>query len=145
VLFAVILGDPRFDAAEEFNRPQILDLLLTWKLDERTTYVLEALYGFQTEVPDIGFANWFGLVQHLTHQIGPQLAGTVRLELFDDLQGQRTGFAGLYTALTAGLNYRPRPDVIIRPEVRYDYNEQSRPFEGKKYVFTAAMDVVLRW
>src|SRR5262245_1160572 len=145
VLFAVILGDPRFDTGENFNRPQILDVVFTWKVDDRTTYALDALYGFQFDVPGIGFANWYGLVQYVTHQFDPHMFGTARLELFDDLQGQRTGFAGLYTALTVGLNYRPRPDVIFRPEVRYDYNEHSRPFEGKKGVFTAALDVILRW
>jgi hypothetical protein len=61
------------------------------------------------------------------------------------VDGNRTGFAGLYTALTAGLTWKPCPEVVLRPEVRYDYNEQSRPFEGKKGVFTAAMDVILRW
>ena len=30
-----------------------------------------------------------------------------RFELFDDFKGQRTGFKGLYTALTVGCQYRP--------------------------------------
>lgn len=145
VLFAVILSDPRFDVGENFNRPQIFDVVYTHKLNDRASYVLEALYGYQLEVPGIGFANWYGVVQYLTWQLDPQLTGTVRLEFFDDVQGQRTNFAGLYTAVTAGVNYRPRPDVVLRPEVRYDYNEQSRPFEGKKGLFTAALDVLLRW
>jgi hypothetical protein len=145
VLFAVIVGDPRFDAEENFNHPQVFDVVFTCKIDERLTYVLDALYGFQTNVPDIGFANWYGTVHYLTWQLAPRLAGTARLEFFDDVQGQRTGFAGLYSSLTGGLNFRPRPDVIVRPEIRYDYNEQSRPFEGKKGLFTAAMDVVVRW
>ncbi len=50
-----------------------------------------------------------------------------RLEFFDDVQGQRTGFAGLYTAGTAGLTYKPRPWLWLRPEVRVDYNGESRP------------------
>ncbi len=145
VLFAVILGDPRFDRREMFNHPQILDLVFTYKLNDRVTYSIDALYGYQTEVPGIGFANWYCFMQFLTCQLSSQVSSTVRLELFDDIQGQRTGFPGLYTALTAGLNYKPRPEVVFRPEVRYDYNEQSRPFEGKKGVFTAAMDVILRW
>jgi hypothetical protein len=145
VQFAVILGDPRFDPRWNFNHPQILDLVFTYKLSERVGYSLDSLYGYQAEVPGIGFANWFSVVQYLTCQLDPQLSGTVRLELFDDVQGQRTGFPGLYTALTAGLNYKPRPEVVLRPEVRYDYNEQSRPFEGKKGVFTMAMDMILRW
>jgi hypothetical protein len=48
-------------------------------------------------------------------------------------------------AATAGLSWQVRPEILIRPEIRYDYNERSRPFEGKKDLFTAALDVVLRW
>src|SRR5439155_18196218 len=71
-------------------------------------------------------AHWFCVVNYLTYAFTPRLSGTTRLELFDDEQGQRTGFAGLYTALTAGLSFRPHKDVIFRPEVRYDYNEEPR-------------------
>jgi len=30
-------------------------------------------------------------------------------------------------------------------EVRYDYNADSRPFEGKANLFTAAFDLILKW
>lgn len=74
-----------------------------------------------------------------------KLTGIVRFELFDDSQGQRTGFDGLYTEITAGFQYRPIPALLIRPEVRYDYNNTSRPFEGKSDIVTAAIDVLIRW
>jgi hypothetical protein len=35
--------------------------------------------------------------------------------------------------------------IVLRPELRYDYNAESRPFEDKHGLFTAAMDVILRW
>jgi hypothetical protein len=143
--FGVILSDPRFDEAHNFNRPQIFDFIFTYKLDERMTYTFEGLYGYQVEVPNIGFANWYSTVHYLNRQLSPRTSGTLRLEFFDDIQGQRTGFPGLYTALTAGVNFKPRAEVVLRPEVRYDYNEQSRPFEGKKGVLTATMDMILRW
>ena len=85
------------------------------------------------------------MLNYLTYSFAPRLSGTTRLEFFDDFQGQRTGFAGLYTALTAGFSFRPRKDIIFRPELRYDYNEESRPYEGKHGLFTAAADVILRW
>ena len=96
-------------------------------------------------MPGIGNADWLGLVNYLTYGFTPRLSGTTRLEFFDDFQGQRTGFAGLYTAFTAGLSFRPRKDIILRPEIRYDYNEESRPFEGKHGLFTATADLILRW
>ena len=68
-----------------------------------------------------------------------------RVEFFDDFQGQRTGFSGLYQAYTAGFQIRLRKDIVLRPELRYDYNGESRPFENKHGLFTATMDVLVRW
>ena len=82
-------------------------------------------------MPDLGTAHWFGVLNYLTYTFTPRVSGTARLEFFDDEQGQRTGFAGLYTAATAGVSFKPRPAVILRPELRYDYNGESRPFENR--------------
>ena len=145
VLFSVILGSGRFNQQRDFHNPEIFDLVYTHKINTCLNYTFETLYGFTTNVPDVGFANWLGALNYLTCDFTPRLSGTTRLELFDDFQGQRTGFKGLYTALTAGLAFKPRRDVIIRPELRYDYNSDSRPFENRRGVFTAAADVIFRW
>jgi hypothetical protein len=145
VLFSVILGNGRFNQAEAFHNPQVFDVVVTRKVNERLNYTLEGLYGFTTNVPDIGFANWYGICQYLSWTLTPRLTGVARLEFFDDVQGQRTGFAGLYTVLTLGVNYRPNRFVTVRPEVRYDYNNESRPFQDQHGVCTAAFDVILRW
>ncbi len=145
VLFGVILGPNRFDIRENFHNPHIFDLVFTHKFNDKLTYVLDALYGYTLDVPGIGFANWFSAVNYLTYQFDEKLSGTTRLELFDDFQGQRTGSSGLYTAITAGINYKPKSWLALRPEVRFDYNGDSTPFQGKHGVFTAAMDAYVRW
>jgi hypothetical protein len=142
---SVIAGDGRFDQLHNFHNPEVLDFIYTHALNARLNYTYETLFGFTNNVPNIGTAEWLGVTNYLTYAFTPHLSGTTRLELFDDFQGQRTGFRGLYTDLTAGLNYRPIKDVILRPEVRFDYNDESRPFENKPYLFTAAMDVIVRW
>jgi hypothetical protein len=145
VLFEVIVGPGTFETGRQFNNPEIFDLVYTHRFSRVLNYSLELLYGFEAGVPDIGFANWLGAANYLTLQIAPRLSATGRLEFFDDPQGQRTGFAGLYTAVTAGLTFKPVKDVLFRPEVRFDYNDESRPFEGKHGLFTADFDVVIRW
>lgn len=145
VLFAVVLGNGRFDQREAFHNPQILDLLLTHKVDDRLTYALDAIYGFTRNVPDIGLANWWAAVHYVSYVLTPRLTANARLEFFDDIQGQRTGFAGLYVAPTAGVAFKPNRFVVLRPEVRFDYNTESRPFEGKRALATAAVDVLIRW
>ena len=145
VLFSVIFGSGRFNRAEDFHNPEIFDLVYTHKFNDKLNYSLEGLFGFTTNVPAIGDANWFGILNYLTYEFTPKLSGTTRLEFFDDAQGQRTGLEGLYTAVTAGLSYKPNRAVIFRPEIRYDYNGESRPFEGRHGLFTATADMIVRW
>jgi Putative beta-barrel porin-2, OmpL-like. bbp2 len=142
---SVIVGCDRYNTRDAFNNPDIFDLVYTHIFDSRWTYDLETLVGFETNVPDIGTATWFGAVQYLIYTFSPRFNGMARLEFFDDCQGQRTGFVGLYTAATAGVTFEPINAVLLRPEVRYDYSTDSRPFEDKHGVFTATFDVVLRW
>ncbi len=149
VLFAVVLGKGRFDVAHNFSNPEIFDLTYIHQFSNRLNYTLDALYSFQTNFPGgvgaSGFVNNWGVVQYLTYQLTPKLSATGRLGFFDDVQGQRTGFKGLYTALTTGVTYKPQPWLWLRPEVRYDHNGESRPFEGNANLFTAAFDFILRW
>jgi hypothetical protein len=145
VLFSFIVGCGRFNTDQSFHNPEVFDLVVTHKINSRLTWNYETLYGFTTNVPDIGFANWYGVLNYLTWTFTPRLSGTTRLEFFDDAQGDRTNFPGLYTALTTGLSFSPRKDITFRPEIRYDYNDETRPFEDKHGLFTAAADVIFRW
>ena len=143
--FAVILGSGKFNQFRDFPNPEIFDLVFTHKCNNQLSFSFESLYGFMTNVPDSGFVNWFGVLNYLTWQFDPRWSATTRLEFFDDFQGDCTGFEGLYTAITAGLSFKPCKDVTFRPEVRYDYNFESRPFEDKHGLFTATADVIFRW
>ena len=69
----------------------------------------------------------------------------VRLEFFEDSQGYRTGTAGLYTAVTGGLTWKPMPWLYVMPEVRYDNNSRGTPFEGSRNMFTASIGSIVRW
>ncbi len=145
VLVSGLFGSGRFNQAEAFNNPNIIDLVWVHTINARLTYTLDTLFGYQTNIPDIGTATWFSFVNYLTCKFTPRLSGTTRLEFFNDIDGNRTGFKGLYTALTLGLNFQPIKDVIFRPEVRYDYNTESRPFQGQHGVVTGAADLIVRW
>jgi hypothetical protein len=145
VLFSVILGSGRFNQRWHFHNPEVFDFIYTHQFSSRLSYNYETLFGFTTNVPQIGSASWVGVINYLTRTLTPRLSATTRLEFFDDAQGQRTGFKGLYTALTSGLSFKPRRAITFRPELRYDYNEETRPFENHHGLFTAAADVILRW
>ncbi|MCI0461824.1 MAG: outer membrane beta-barrel protein [Gemmataceae bacterium] len=145
VAFNVMLCDGRFNVAEQFYNPNLFELVWTHRLNARLLYTFHTAYAYQTGVPDLGFIWSLGFVNYLTYDFTPRLSGTTRLEFYEDAQGQRTGFRGLYSALTAGLTFKPYRFLVIRPELRYDYNSDSRPFQNNHGLFTASSDVIIRW
>ncbi len=145
LLLNIIADRGRFDQKNNFHNPEIVDLIATHKFNSSLVYTFETLYGFTNNVPDIGTANWLHFVNYLTYNVTEQVNTAGRLEFFDDFQGQRTGFAGLYIAPAAVVAYRPVKWLQWRQEIRYDYNTQTAPFEGKHGLFTATSDFIIRW
>jgi hypothetical protein len=94
-------------------------------------------------------AIWYGAANYVSYTVSPRLTANARLEMFDDEEGLRTGFKGLYTEATAGVTFKPRYDIWLRPEIRYDYNGDSRPFnsnhDGQHDQLSVACDLILRW
>jgi hypothetical protein len=145
-VLSVLLCSGRFNQARRLANANIIDLVIIHKINSRLTYRLESLGGYQTNNPGLGTDNWLGIVNYLTYDFTARTSGTVRLEFWDDPKGVRTGGKpGLYTVLTTGVNFHPRKDLVFRPEVRYDYNDETRAFQGRHALFTAAVDVILRW
>jgi hypothetical protein len=139
------------------NNINVIDLVWTHAFNSRTSYAAEAIFGYQTGVPanvsggiisegrTVGTAHWASLVHYFNYQITPELQSITRFETFQDFEGQRTGFEGLYTAITTGVQYKPTKYLLIRPELRYDYNGYSKPFEGRHGLYTAAIDAIVRF
>lgn len=145
VLLATVLGPGEFNQAEDFSNPRIFDLVLTQKLTERWTWKLDALYGYQTNVPGTGTASWSALVNYWSWAWRQDLQANFRVELFDDSDGNRTGFPGLYTAATAGVSSQLAECILLRPEIRCDLSDSSRPFSGSSSLLTSAVDLIVRW
>ncbi|MCS6850096.1 MAG: outer membrane beta-barrel protein [Gemmataceae bacterium] len=145
------------------NNINVVDFVWTHVFNRTWTYNFECIYGYQSSVPAnvpggiikenavSGTAHWGSIVNYLFCNITPWATGVLRIEFFDDFQGQRTGYEGLYGAWTLGVTLKPfrQPSgtgtVMIRPEVRYDHNWQSPAFEGKHGLFTGGADLIVRW
>jgi len=158
VAFGRMIGSAKFNQPENFNNYDVFNLQITHKITDKLSYLFDASYSFMQDVPLMngnGTADWYGMVNYLFYAHNEQLTSNFRFELFQDNQGIRTGFQGLYTGLTYGLNYKPVPWLNIMPEVRYDYNNgngvsvvdgtTAGPFDGKKDLFTAAVGFIVRW
>jgi hypothetical protein len=112
--------------------------------------------------------TWYGTEQLFTYKLNPKWAAAVRYEWVQDNEGSRVagignilgtsrgwtgapGFAGAFSDLSLGLNYRPNPNWVVRPEVRWDWYSGSRnlanqlPFNdfASSSQFTAAVDAIV--
>jgi hypothetical protein len=97
-------------------------ICLTYKPNDKWTYVLHHDLGSNTNNPN-GDASWYGIGQYVIRKINDCWSAGGRLEWFDDPQGVRVvpGNEGSYYEATLGLNYKPHANVVLRPEVRWDW------------------------
>ncbi len=84
------------------------------------------------------------MAQYLIYTINPKWSAGTRIEWFRDDDGDRVagvgnvnlgwtaapGFVGTFTEWTTGLNYRPCPNLVIRPEIRCDWYSGSAQQPG---------------
>jgi len=112
-------------------------------------------------------AKWYGLTQYFMYKLTEQVDLNLRAEWLGDKDGSRVvglgtalpgyygwqgaGFAGDFYEITIGMKLKPRPNHVIRPELRWDwydggagmggrlpYNDGSRDSQ-----FTAAVDWIM--
>ena len=171
--FGWSLGRGKFNASAPFNpennglqsepagRNNIntFDLVYSHEFTDKFTYAFEGIFGYQYGVPanipggiikegvTSGTAHWGSFAQYFIYKWDEKLSSIIRAELFDDMEGQRTGYEGLYEAVTVGVQYKPKPWLWFRPEIRYDYNGLSKAFNnGTQHgLLTAATDMIIRW
>lgn len=107
------------------------------------------LEGVGPGVPIPGAATAQGFVNYFQVLTGKKDYLSIRNDLLNDPQANRTGFKTLYTSHTVGY-VRYFTDLIrIRPEIRYEraWASEVTPYDNgsKKDQFTAAMDLIVRF
>jgi hypothetical protein len=75
-------------------------------------------------------ANEFGLLAFWNYRIGTFDNLTLRTEFYDDLKGQRTGYATRYIDVAAGWQHWVGPQIEIRPEIGYYRSPDAAAFDN---------------
>jgi hypothetical protein len=145
VALNAVVTRPTFYAVENFAHYNVYNMVFSRKVGDKLTYVLDTAYSHIDDVPGTGSTNWYGFANYFLYQATDKLASNLRIELFKDTDGFRTGTAGLYTAATYGLTWIPVDALIFRPWVRYDYNADGRPWDGQRDLFTGGIEAIVRW
>lgn len=145
VLLNAVITDPSFDVGEAFAFYNTYNVQWTHKFNDNLSYVADATYSNIRNVPGIGATDWYGVVNYLFWKHNDCFTSNFRAEYFEDSDGFRTGSAGTYQAYTYGMTYTPADWLLIRPFARFDYNSDSRPFEGRRELYTGGIDLIVRW
>src|SRR6056297_50461 len=123
----------------------LFDFIIAHRFSERLRGLLQCDFGFQSEgkvmvnpgVGSITFdsVQWGGIASYLLYEHNRQFVSTLRLEWFNDGDQSRLGIpivfvpdgpvleGGNYYAITTGLNFTPSRNVVLRPEVRWDWSD----------------------
>jgi hypothetical protein len=126
-------------------------------LTECWEYVCEWYYGQSDDAT--AQAEWYGLNQHLMREVNDCWSYGMRFEWFRDDDGFRVigpdprnsavgPFVGDFYELTFAVNYTPRDNFALRPEVRWDWYKSDdggpEPFDDgtRSNQFIASIDAI---
>ena len=131
-----------FPLGDEYIHSLVTKLQLT----ENLLYVLQSDLGVADGAGAGPDAEWYGINQYLLATLSEKWSAGMRIEWFRDDDGTRVfgfgnldakgwsggpGFNGSFTALTLGLNYKPKINIFVRPEVRWDWYNGSTNIDGE--------------
>jgi hypothetical protein len=110
--------------------------VLTLKITDKWTWVGQHDLGINSNTGSDDTA-WYGLNQELTYKVNDCWSTGGRFEWFRDQDGARVvaGNAGNYYEATLGVNYKPHANLLLRPEVRWDWYDgqvanNNHPFDN---------------
>jgi hypothetical protein len=122
-------------AGVQGNWRTVVDLIVSTKLADQLTVALNADYGIEDDAAVGGEqGQWYGVAAYAKYDLSPMFAINARGEWFNDKDGARGLGTNVYEA-TLGVSIKPFPDneigsnLVIRPEVRYDYAQEAL-FDG---------------
>jgi hypothetical protein len=139
------------------------------QLSERLKYIFQQDYGQSVggALQTAPKAEWYSINQYMLYDVNCRWSAGLRFEWFRDNNGVRvsgvgdkspltpfpdnlhTGpYVGNFYEVTAGLNWKPYQNVVVRPELRWDWFDGTstgvRPFAGNRNdQFLAAVDAIL--
>ena len=132
-----------------------LGLVVTQKITDKLGLGLGVDYVNAPHIPGFGSGDWWGgAAGYATYSINSYLTWNTRVEWYeDDAGGFSNGapFSARYYEATMGLAIKPMPNdpvlsnLLLRPEVRYDYSDHRAFNSGNHGEFTVAMDVIFQF
>jgi hypothetical protein len=127
----------------------LLDTTATLKPIRDVTFLLNYDNGWEESVPGIGFATWRGFAGIMRYEPLPWFGIALRGEVFNDVQGARTGVAQEMKEITLTPEFKAKgvkclDGLIIRPECRHDWSDKAS-FGGRSAQDVLGVSMLYRW
>jgi hypothetical protein len=104
----------------------MLDAIAIWKASDLLSFGLNLDYGHEQNLPDAGHsAEWKGAAVYARIAFSPRFALCLRGEVFDDVDGVRTGTPQRLTEVTLTPELRLNAHAILRGDLRLDRSDQA--------------------
>jgi hypothetical protein len=124
--------------------------VLTHDITSRWSYVFQGDYADNYNLAE-GSSQWYGINQYLFYKVSECWKFGGRFEWFRDDDGVRVvqGNSGNYFEMATGVNWKPHANVMVRPELRYDWYQGpvaagNNPFNSQNATsqFSGGCDVI---
>lgn len=146
--FYLTLSEGPQNADNNSDYRTLVDFIASYAATDKLTLAVNGDYNY--DAIDDG-VQWYGVAGYAGYKVSEVFTPNLRVEWFRDNDGFATGTtANLYEA-TAGVTIRPVPNhqflrnLIVRPELRYDWADQA-VFDGGNWdQLTAAVDAVFSY
>lgn len=113
----------------DHSKRRLLDLVATYKFNEKLTGVLNAdIASEEDAAPDGSTAKWRGIAGYLNYECNEKLSYAARAEVFSDRDGARTGMDQTLWEATLTAQYKFRENIWGRLEFRHDESNRSSAF-----------------
>jgi hypothetical protein len=152
-ILSAITGPEMTD--ENGNWRTLLDLIVSTKVSDQLTVAVNADWAYEEDAqltdegtPTGAQAQWYGVAAYAKYDVDEMWSISARGEWFNDKDNVRGLGTNVYEA-TLGVQIKPfhnheiGSNLVIRPEVRYDYAQEGIFDEGgQNYQVTVATDVI---
>lgn len=124
------------------------EIIVTQWLTPRLQHALNADIGVEPGAVDGRTAEWGGAAYYLSYIVNDYVTPACRIEWFRDPTGFLTDVPGSYFDLTFDLRLTPMPDhpllkdLLVRPEIRWDFGSGRVFGGGRRYQPTLGFDVI---
>lgn len=111
----------------------LIDIYGTYNVNQHLSFAGNADYAMQTQslLPQgvVGRATWAGIAGYVNYKFSEKWRTSVRVEVFYDSVGYRTGVKQNWREVTLTMGYFPIKAFEVRAETRHDFSNKNAFFQ----------------